>query len=65
MEHTVQPDSPFLDLDLSDYEEDEDDLHDEDDFDEDDVFAHDSFDTPDDSEPSDIMDDDGDDEEML
>ena len=50
-----------LDLDLSDYEEE--DLHDEDDlFDDEDDFGHDAYDSAeDDSEPADVIDD-GDDE---
>jgi len=61
VEHTIEPDSPFLDLDLSDYEEE--DLHDEDDlFDDEDDFGHDAYDSAeDDSEPADVIDD-GDDE---
>ena len=66
VEHTIEPDSPFLDLDLSDFEEEED-LHEDDEFFEDDDFGHDEFDDSllSATEPSDIMDDTGDDEETL
>ncbi|MBR4961549.1 MAG: DNA-directed RNA polymerase subunit beta' [Clostridia bacterium] len=65
VEHTIDPNSPFLDLDLSDFEEE--DLHDEDDFfDDEDDFAHDDYaDSLDDPDPSDIMSDDGDTEDAL
>ncbi|MBQ2270890.1 MAG: DNA-directed RNA polymerase subunit beta', partial [Firmicutes bacterium] len=66
VEHTIDPDSPFLDLDLSDFEDEEDDLHDDDDLFEDDEFGQDDLDSLlSDTEPSDIMDDEGDDEETL
>ncbi len=63
VEHTIEPESPFLDLDFDDFDDEQ--PEDEDDFDDEMFDAEDDDDMFGDSEPADVVDDMDDTEELL